>query len=54
MLKKSLEVELTDEDEAEIKAKLGEIRKIVNADIPPELKKKNICKSCAYFDFCFI
>ena len=54
LLKKSLKVELTDEDEAEIKTKLGEIRKIVNADIPPELKKKNICKSCAYFDLCFI
>ena len=54
LLKKSLEVELTDEDEAEIKTKLGEIRKIVNADIPPKLKKKSICKSCAYFDLCFI
>ena len=45
LLKKSLKVELTDEDEAELKT---------NEDIPPELKKKNICKSCAYFDLCFI
>ena len=54
LLKKSLDVELTDEDEVKIKAKLEEIRKIVNANVPPELKKKNICKSCAYFDLCFI
>ena len=54
LLKKSLDIELTDEDEVKIKAKLEEIRKIVNANVPPELKKKNICKSCAYFDLCFI
>ena len=54
LLKKSLEVKLTDEDEAELQTKLEEIRKIVNADTPPGLKKKNICKSCAYFDLCFI
>ena len=42
------------EDEKEIRMKLKEIRKIVNAGTPPELKKKNICKSCAYFDLCFI
>lgn len=54
LLKKSLDVELTDEDEVKIKAKLEEIRNIVNANVPPELKKENICKSCAYFDLCFI
>ena len=54
LLKKSLDIELTDEDEVKIKAKLEEIRNIVNANVPPELKKKSICKSCAYFDLCFI
>ena len=54
LLKKSLEVELTDEDEKEIGRKLENIRKIVNLDTPPELEKKNICKACAYFDLCFI
>ena len=54
LLKKSLEVELTDEDEKKIQRKLEEISEIVNSDMPPKLKKKNICKSCAYFDLCFI
>ena len=54
LLKKSLDIELSDEDEVKIKAKLEEIRNIVNANVPPGLKKKSICKSCAYFDLCFI
>lgn len=54
LLKKSLDVELTDEDEKTIEVILDDIRKIVNSDIPPELKRKAICKSCAYYDLCFI
>lgn len=54
LLKKSLEIELTDEDVKEIEEVLSDIRSIVNRDFPPELKKKNICKSCAYFDLCFV
>ena len=54
LLKKSLEIELSEEDILEIEQGLDDIRLIVDQPIPPELKKKNICKSCAYYDLCFI
>ena len=33
---------------------LNDIKVIVEKNIPPELDKKRICKSCAYYDLCFI
>lgn len=54
LLKKSLEIELSNDDVTEIEKILEDIRNIVNKDIPPQTKKKNICKSCAYFDLCFV
>lgn len=54
LLKKSMEIELTDEDVKEIENVLSDIHSIVSRDFPPELKKKNIYKSCAYFDLCFV
>ena len=32
---------------------LAEARSVVKATVPPALKVKNICKSCAYQEFCF-
>ena len=54
LLKKTLEVELSQEDSDKMENILEQIREIVDKDIPPVLQKKNICKSCAYFDLCFI
>ncbi|MDO4168879.1 MAG: CRISPR-associated protein Cas4 [Lachnospiraceae bacterium] len=54
LLKKTLEVDLSEQDIKEIDEVLGEIEKIVDKAIPPKLEKKNICKSCAYYDLCFI
>lgn len=54
LLKKNLELELDETDIKEIEVILEKIRKIVEKEKPPELKKKNICKSCAYYDLCFI
>lgn len=54
LLKKTCAIELNEEDKAEIEKALEEIKRIVNENVPPGLIKKNICKSCAYFDLCFI
>ena len=54
LLKKNIEVELTELDIKNIEQILNDIKVIVEKNIPPELEKKRICKSCAYYDLCFI
>ena len=54
LLKQSLKLELTEDDEKKIESVLEDIYKILESDIPQETGKKNICKSCAYYDLCFI
>lgn len=54
LLKQSLDIELTEEDEKYIESVLIEIKEIVNRPLPPTLEKKKICKSCAYFELCYI
>ena len=54
LLKKTVDVELSDDDIEQVENILNEIESIVDMPTPPELKKKNICKSCAYYDICFI
>lgn len=54
IIKKCELVELSDEDRENIKIILNEISAIVTKNTPPEIKKRNICKSCAYFDLCYI
>ena len=54
LLKQSIEVTLTDEDIMKIEDILLDIEKIVESNISPMLDKKRICKSCAYYDLCFI
>ncbi len=46
-------VELTQEKEKEIENILKEIKKLLENPIPPSPIKKNFCKNCAYFNFCF-
>ena len=54
LLKQNVEVKLTELDIKNIEQILNDIKVIVEKDIPPELEKKRICKSCAYYDLCFI
>lgn len=54
LLKQSIDVELTDQDIILIEEILEDIQKIVTLKNPPILEKKRICKSCAYYDLCFI
>ncbi|WP_026884228.1 CRISPR-associated protein Cas4 [Clostridium akagii] len=54
LLKQSIDVELTDEDEKYIESVLLDLTEIVNRQLPPLLENKRICKSCAYFELCYI
>lgn len=54
MLKRNIEVELTDEDKLNLDTLLEDIERIVSDKIPPKENRKNICKSCAFFDLCYI
>jgi len=46
-------LELTPEYEQKVKQALKEIEKITSQSVPPPAKKQKICKSCAYFEFCW-
>lgn len=54
LLKECVDVELTEEDIEEIERILIEIEQIVEAPVPPQMKKQRICRSCAYCDLCYI
>ncbi len=54
LLKQSIDIELTDDDEKNIEAMIIDLKIIVNRPLPPLLEKKRICKSCAYFELCYI
>ena len=54
LLKKTIDVDLTEQDLEDIEIGLKEIKEIVQLPYPPDIKKKRICKSCAYYDLCFI
>lgn len=54
LLKQNIDIELTEYDILNIENILDNIEKIVKSYNPPELDKKTICKSCAYYDLCFI
>jgi len=52
--KKKETVELTDELKEEIKTAISNIQELIKKDLPPEPKKNNFCKTCAYYEFCWI
>lgn len=54
VLKKTLELELKEEDMNEIDQILNKVREVTEMKFPPELKKTGICKNCAYMDLCYI
>jgi len=54
LLKKSMNVELSEEDEDEMTKILDEIKKVISLPVPPGLINQKICKSCAYLDLCYI
>ncbi len=54
LLRKALIVELEDEDRRKIEKMVENIEIIAKERKPRKIKKKNICKKCAFFDFCWI
>lgn len=54
LLKQSMIVELTNADIIKIKEVLVDIQQIVSSKLPPLKEHKKFCKSCAYYDLCFI
>ena len=51
-IRKKVKIELNEENEIQLNEILEDIVNIVNSDIYKP-KKSKICKSCAYFEFCF-
>ncbi len=45
---------LKKEDEIEFGKIFAEIKEILEKPKPPVVDKKNICKKCAYYEFCFV
>lgn len=54
VLKQGIDVELSDDDRLKLDEVIKDIGVIVSSELPPECPKMKICKSCAYYDFCFI
>lgn len=54
LLKKNIEVSLSEEDEKQMKNIIDHIIQIRKQVIPELDDSKKICKKCAYYDICFI
>lgn len=46
-------VTLTDDDRKAIIKMEQEILSLIESDVCPEKKKKNLCHACSYYDFCY-
>lgn len=54
LLKKTLNVELKEDDIIRLTQVIEEITKIKKMENPPEFLGMKLCKNCAYHDLCFI
>jgi len=54
LLKECVDVELSEQDLVNMQEILLDIEKIVDEPIPPQGEKQRICRSCAYYDLCYI
>lgn len=52
--KKTTQVVLTEKDEVDIQGWINEVERITNSTECPLAVKKSYCRSCAYYDFCFV
>jgi CRISPR-associated exonuclease Cas4 len=53
-LRRTTEVYLSERDKSEIELIIKDIEKITGQETPPKAEKKQICKNCSYFEFCFV
>lgn len=54
LLRRTLEVHLSDEDRERIPKQLEEMRKLFTAPTPPPFQKMKLCKNCAFSDICLV
>lgn len=52
--KKVEKIILTKKDEEQIEEALEDIKKILTLKKPPKIEKLPYCKSCAYYEYCYI
>lgn len=52
--KKTIEVNLTEEDKKDIEYIIKEIEDIIKKEKPPQVVKNKYCKSCGYYEFCWV
>lgn len=53
-LRKTLTVLLTEEDRAAIPLWITDIERIVASEVCPPVIEKKFCKTCSYFEFCYV
>lgn len=52
--KKTIILELTDEDESRLDEIAKDIEQLINSDAVPEINETKSCKKCAYYEYCYI
>jgi len=53
LLKRTVNVELTEEKVKELETVLREMREIISKDEPPLVERKPFCKRCSYYELCW-
>lgn len=53
LLRKKVDIELTQDKEQEMEEILMEIEKLLMQSSPPEAEKKHYCRKCSYFELCW-
>lgn len=54
LLKRTMEVALSDEDRNVLGDVIKDINILQKQNMVPQLDKKKICSKCAYYDLCYI
>ncbi|MEJ5173146.1 MAG: CRISPR-associated protein Cas4 [Hydrogenothermaceae bacterium] len=52
--KKKFLLKLDENLENQLKQAIEDIQNVIKLNKPPAIEKKDYCKSCAYFEFCFV
>lgn len=53
LLKKNVDIELTEEKESKLQEILADVNNIISQEKPPEAEWKSYCKNCAYREMCW-
>lgn len=51
--RKRIDVELDEEKEAKLNMMIDEIEAIIDKPSPPVVEKINMCRNCAYKEYCY-